>query len=121
VAEGARLADGLGFGQGQRLQGAPDAAVIGPTRLLPSGCDSLILIQRSAIPADIFQVRQTGQHGHQELENLGLRTVDVGLLVQRYIHQGLAQAQMLRLLAQQDEQGMFGVVRMGRIGAHGGS
>ena len=115
------LANGLGFGLGERLQGAPDAAVIGPARLLPGGGDRLILIQWSAIPTDIFQMRQTGQNRHQELQNLGLRPVDVGLLVQRYSHESLDQAQMLRILAQQDEQGVFGVIRLGRIGAHGGS
>jgi hypothetical protein len=115
------LADGRGLSLGERLQGAPDAAVIGPARLLSGGGDSPILIQRAAIPADAFQVRQTSQNGHQELENLGLRTVDVGLLAQRDSHQGLDQAQMLRILAQQDEQGVFGVVRLGHIGAHGGS
>jgi hypothetical protein len=47
--------------------------------------------------------------------------VDVGLLVQRDSHQGWDQAQMLRILAQQDEQGVFGAVRLGCIGAHGGS
>ena len=61
--------------------GAPNTAVIGPARLLPGEGYALILIQRAAIPTDVFQVRQTGQNGHQELENLGLRTVDVGLLV----------------------------------------
>ena len=113
--------DGLGFGLGERLQGPPDAAVIGPARLLPGSGHRLILIQRSAIPADVLQVREAGQNRHQELENLGLRTVGAGLLVQRDGHQRLDQAQMLRILAQQDEQGMFGVVRLGRIGAHGGS
>ena len=47
--------------------------------------------------------------------------MDVGLLAQWNVHQRLDQAQMLRILAQQDEQGMFGVIRHGRIGAHGGS
>lgn len=47
-------ADSRSFGLGQRLQGAPDAAVIGPTCLLPGGGHRLILFQRAASPADVF-------------------------------------------------------------------
>jgi|GEM_PF-2032712 len=75
----------------------------------------------SAIPADAFQVWQTHQNGDQELENLGLQTVVARLLVQQCSIKAPDQALMLRILTQQDEQGMLSVIELSRIGAHGSS
>ena len=95
--------------------------VVGPRRLLPGMCHGLVLIQGPGVTADVLQIGQTGQDGHQKLQHLGLRTVDVGFLVQRHVHQGLDQPQMLSVLTQQDQQGMFGTARLGSTRAHGGS
>ena len=63
----------LFFGAG--LQGATDAAVIGPALLPPGLGDGRALIQRVGTPADVLQVGAADENGDQELEQLRLGAV----------------------------------------------
>jgi hypothetical protein len=54
-------------------------------------------------------VWQPGQDRHQKFQHFGLGTESATLLVQRHGQQGFDQAQMLGVLAQQDQQRMLGM------------
>lgn len=60
--------------------------------------DCLVLVQRTTVAAEVFQMGQPGQDRHQEFQHFGLRTESAGLLVHRHSHQGFDQAQMLGIL-----------------------
>ena len=66
----------------QTTQCPAHAAVIRPCWLSPGLCHRLILIQGMRCQADLLQVLQSGQNGHQKFQHLGLRPMMIVLLLQ---------------------------------------
>ncbi len=88
------LDDPLDLLPAQSARRPAHAAVICPCWLFPGLRNCLILIQGMGCQADLLQVLQAGQDGHQKFQHLGLRPVMIVLL---------PEGQSLELLNQADK------------------
>jgi len=94
----------------QSTQRSTHTAVIGPGGLCPGLRHRLILIQGMRCQADVLQVLQPSQNGHQKFQHLGLRPMMIVLLLEGYRLELLDQADLFGKPAPSHQKGMLSVL-----------
>jgi len=102
----------------QSAQCPAHAAVIRPGWLPPGLRHCLILIQGMGGQADLLQVLQPGQDGHQKFQHLGLRPVMIVLLLEGQSLKLLGQAEVFGKPAPRHQKGVLRVLSVCFADAH---
>jgi hypothetical protein len=110
--------DLLGFRLGETGKRAADPTVIRPAGLPPGFGNRLILVNRMRRAAEVLQMLQPSQNGNQKFQNLSLRAVFYGFLVQQGRLDLVNQTNALGKLAPYYQHGVLGQ-RFWMVLAHG--
>lgn len=102
----------------QSTQCPAHAAVMRPCWLSPGLGHRLILIQGMSCQADILQVLQPGQDGHQKFQHLGLRPMMILLLLEGQSLKLLDQAEVFGKPAPSHQKGVLSVLSLFFAVAH---
>ncbi len=104
------LDDPLDLLPAQSTQRPAHAAVIRPGGLSPGLRHCLILIQGMSCQADLLQVLQPGQDGHQKFQHLALRPVMIVLLLEGQSLELLDQADVFGKPAPRHQKGVLSLL-----------
>ena len=110
--------DLAGFLPTQPAQCAAHPAVVAPARLSPGLGYRQVLVQRMGGQADVLQMLQPGQDGHQELQDFALRCVMVMFLVEGHRQKSPDQADVFAKPAPGHQKGVLGVLNFAFVVAH---